>query len=146
MILESRLMSTSYRFGSFRLDLETQLLLHNGEPTELGRRGTALLLVLLRQARRVVTKEALVEAAWAGMTMEMSNLTVQIAAIRRVLRAEPGGEGWIETRTGRGYRFVGPEVITNEMASPVGRTGGSDSGKAPKKLAWPSVWTEPPSA
>jgi len=47
------------------------------------------------------------EAAWPGLAVEESNLTVQIAALRRVLREEPGGERWIETLPRRGYRFVG---------------------------------------
>jgi TolB-like protein len=40
--------------------------------------------------------------------VEESNLTVQIAALRRVFESEPGGERWIETLPRRGYRFVGP--------------------------------------
>jgi hypothetical protein len=36
-----------------------------------------------------------------------------IAALRRVLREEPGGERWIQTLPRRGYRFVGP-VIKND--------------------------------
>src|SRR5262245_61672335 len=45
------------------------------------------------------------EAAWAGLTVEESNLAVQIAALRRVLGEEPGGENWIETLPRRGYRL-----------------------------------------
>jgi hypothetical protein len=44
------------------------------------------------------------EAAWAGLTVEESNLAVQIAALRRVFGEEPGGENWIETLPRRGYR------------------------------------------
>jgi DNA-binding winged helix-turn-helix (wHTH) protein len=39
---------------------------------------------------------------------------VQIAALRRVLGEEPGGDRWIETMPRRGYRFVGP-VLTTEQ-------------------------------
>src|SRR5262249_24087188 len=46
--------------------------------------------------------------AWAGLTVEESNLAVQISALRRVLGQAPGGDGWIETSPRRGYRFVGP--------------------------------------
>jgi hypothetical protein len=55
-----------------------------------------------------VSKDALIEAAWPGLVVEESNLPVQIAALRKVLGQEPGGEGWIETLPRRGYRFVGP--------------------------------------
>src|SRR5262249_49347432 len=37
-----------------------------------------------------------------------------IAALRRVLREEPGGERWIETLPRRGYRFVGPMIANAE--------------------------------
>src|SRR5262245_16650409 len=53
-------------------------------------------------------QDALMEAAWAGLTVEEGNLAVQVAARRRVLGEEPGGENWIETLPRRGYRFVGP--------------------------------------
>jgi hypothetical protein len=41
---------------------------------------------------------------------------VQIAALRRVLGEEPGGENWIETLPRRGYRFVGPASIRDQGA------------------------------
>src|SRR5262249_5643660 len=55
-----------------------------------------------------VSKDALIDAAWSGLAVEESNLTVQIAALRRVLGVEPGGDKWIETLPRRGYRFVAP--------------------------------------
>jgi hypothetical protein len=42
------------------------------------------------------------------LAVEESNLPVQIAALRKVLSAEPGGDHWIETLPRRGYRFIGP--------------------------------------
>jgi predicted ATPase len=71
-----------------------------------------LLRVLVDRAGAPVSKETLMEAAWPGRAVEESNLTVQIAALRRALREEPGGERWIETLPRRGYRFLGP-VIAN---------------------------------
>ena len=59
-----------------------------------------------------VSKDALINAAWSGLAVEESNLTVQIAALRRVLAAEAGGDSWIETLPRRGYRYVGPAVAT----------------------------------
>jgi DNA-binding winged helix-turn-helix (wHTH) protein len=61
-----------------------------------------------------VSKDALMEAAWAGLTVEESNLSVQIAALRRVFGEEPGGENWIETFPRRGYRCVGPVSIPEQ--------------------------------
>src|SRR5262249_30237680 len=45
-----------------------------------------------------------------------NNLSVQIAALRKVLGEEPGGHKWIETLPRRGYRFTGPSVTPDEPA------------------------------
>jgi TolB-like protein len=63
-----------------------------------------------------------IEAAWPRLAVEDSNLTVQIAALRRVL-AQGDGAGWIETLPRRGYRYVGQPVTridarANEAAPP----------------------------
>ena len=79
----------------------------------LGQRAVALLRVLLAQPGTPVSKDALIDAAWSGLVVEESNLTVQIAALRRVLAAEAGGDRWIETLPRRGYRYVGPAVATS---------------------------------
>jgi TolB-like protein len=108
-------MMTIRRFGPFRLDAETQILFCGDEPTMLGQRAVALLRVLLERAGEPVSKDALIEAAWPGLAIENSNLTVQIAAMRRVLEEAAGSAAWIETLPRRGYRYVGPKVSTGEQ-------------------------------
>ncbi len=103
-------MATTSQFGPFRLEPDVGILFHGAEPTMLGKRAVALLRVLLAQPGMPVSKDALIDAAWSGLAVEESNLTVQIAALRRVLAMEAGGERWIETLPRRGYRYVGPEV------------------------------------
>ena len=85
-------MAASYILGPFRLDAETDTLFRSGEPVSLGRRAVALLRVLVEQRGIPVSKDALMDAAWAGLTVGESNLAVQIAALRRVLGEEPGGD------------------------------------------------------
>jgi adenylate cyclase len=106
-------MGTSYALGPFRLDTQSDLLWRGSEPVALGRRAIALLRTLAERPGSVVSKDALIDAAWPGQAVEESNLTVQIAALRRALGGEPGGDRWIETMPRRGYRFVGP-VLTKE--------------------------------
>jgi TolB-like protein/Flp pilus assembly protein TadD len=109
-------MAATYILGPFRLDAETDTLFRGGEPVSLGHRAVALLRVLVEQRGIPVSKDALMEAAWAGLTVEESNLAVQIAALRRVFGEEPGGENWIETLPRRGYRFVGPASTRDQGA------------------------------
>jgi TolB-like protein len=105
--------SDHYQFGPFRLDLEGRILYHGSEPTMLGQRAVALLRLLLQNAGIPVSKDALIEAGWGGLAVADNNLTVQIAALRRVLADAPDAESWIETLPRRGYRYVGPDVATN---------------------------------
>jgi TolB-like protein/tetratricopeptide (TPR) repeat protein len=103
-------MSPIYRFGPFRLDPDAGIVFCGNEPAALGQRAVALLRVLLERAGNPVSKEDLINAAWPGLTVEDNNLTVQIAALRRVLESVPQGATWIETMPRRGYRYVGPTV------------------------------------
>lgn len=103
-------MTASYQFGPFRLDTDGEILLRDGRPIVLGQRAVALLRLLLECEGRPVSKEALFDAAWPRLAVEDSNLTVQIAALRRAF-GEAGGAEWIETLPRRGYRYVGPAVV-----------------------------------
>ena len=96
--------------GPFRLDTEDGLLLRGREPVALGRRAIAVLRALVERPGALLSKDALIEAGWPAQSVEESNLSVQIAALRRVLSTTPGGDRWIETMPRRGYRFIGPVV------------------------------------
>src|SRR5260370_37053096 len=110
-------MAATNILGRLRLDAETDTLFRGGEPVTLGHRAVALLRVLVEQRGIPVPKDALMEAAWAGLTVEESNLAVQIAALRRVFGEETGGENWIETLPRRGYRFIGPTSMQDPGAA-----------------------------
>lgn len=110
-----------YLLGPFRLDTDGNLLSRGSEPLPLGRRGVALLRALVERPGALISKEALIDAAWPGQAVEESNLTVQIAALRKVLGGSEGGERWVETMPRRGYRFVGPVMAeaAGNAAAPV---------------------------
>ncbi|HTV31016.1 MAG TPA: winged helix-turn-helix domain-containing tetratricopeptide repeat protein [Xanthobacteraceae bacterium] len=92
------------------------MLFSGGRPIVLGQRAVALLRPLLERAGEPVSKDALFEAAWPGLAIEDSNLTVQIAALRRAFDEAGGNANWIETMPRRGYRYVGPPVATGGAA------------------------------
>jgi TolB-like protein len=107
-------MATIHAFGPFRLDTDAEILFRGSDPLPVGKRAVALLRVLVERAGAPVSKDTLIDAAWPGLAVEDSNLTVQIAALRRALGEAPGGESWIVTLPRRGYRFVGPVVTKSE--------------------------------
>lgn len=110
------ILATTLEFGPYRLDAEAEMLFRESEPVALGRRAVMLLRQLVARAGTPVSKDALMQAAWPGLAIEESNLTVQIAALRRVLADVEGGASWIETLPRRGYRYVGPPVTTGSGA------------------------------
>jgi TolB-like protein len=111
--------------------VQGETLFRGTEPVALSQRAVALLRILIDRAGALVSKDALMEAAWPGLAVEDSNLTVQIAALRRVLGEVPGGEGWIATLPRRGYRFVGPAVTKSEALAPATPTVDAAARSAP---------------
>ena len=110
-------METFYECGPFRLDSDAKILFRGAEPTVLGQRAVDLLRLLVERAGIPVSKDALIEAAWPGLAIEDSNLTVQISALRRVFEQISDGADWIETLPRRGYRYVGPTVTTSKPST-----------------------------
>lgn len=98
-------------FGPFELDPAGGTLRQDGREIALGVRGIALFKVLLEAAGGVVRRETLLERAWPGAIVEESNLTVQIAALRKAIGAQPDGQEWIATVSRVGYRLVRPSQV-----------------------------------
>lgn len=126
-------MPVDYQFGPFGLDAKLGILLREGEPVAIGQRAVALLRLLVERTGEPVSKDDLMAAAWPGIVVEDSNLTVQVTALRKALD-EAGGAAWIETLARRGYRYVGPPV-----ARPSQGDSGSDTEPALALPTRPSV-------
>ena len=95
-----------FAFGPFVLDPEAGVLLRKGEPVPLGYRAMLLLTAFLDRPGEVLTKSDLIDAAWQGAAVEEGNLSVQIAALRKLLGQSPDGRDWITTVPRVGYRFA----------------------------------------
>ena len=95
-----------YEFGRFRLDPADRVLLREGQVLALTPKGFDLLLVLVRNAGRVVLKNDLMREVWPDTFVEENNLTVNISALRKVLEEGSSGQSYIQTLPRRGYRFA----------------------------------------
>lgn len=84
------------------------MVLRDGQPLAVGRRGVMLFAALLGRPGEVITKSELLDAAWGTSAVEESNLTVQVAALRKALGPSPTGGDWIATVPRVGYRLVAP--------------------------------------
>ncbi len=97
-----------YEFGPFRLDAPERLLLRDGEPLLLAPKAFDTLLVMVANRGRILRKDDLLKAVWPETTVEESNLSQYVSALRKVLGDDPNGHRYIETVPKLGYRFVAP--------------------------------------
>ena len=96
-----------YEFGEFRLDVMRRQLTRAGEVVPLYSKAFDLLLVLVQNRGRDLTKDELLETVWPGQLLEEANLTVNMSAVRKALGEKATQPRFIVTIPGRGYRFVG---------------------------------------
>src|SRR5258706_2939666 len=95
----------SYEFGPFRLEAATRALYRGTEFVPLTPKAAQILLLLLEEAGRVVTKDALLARVWPGVVVEEGAIANNISALRKALNGAFGEEGAIATVSRRGYRF-----------------------------------------
>jgi eukaryotic-like serine/threonine-protein kinase len=130
----SRQIKHFYEFGPFRLAPEDHLLLRDGKVVvDLTPKQFDLLLALVSQSGRVLSKDDLMKTVWPETHVGEANVTVTLAALRKALSKEPGGEQLIiETISKRGYRFVLPvtERSIQESEPTTERSGQTAEGKA----------------
>ena len=98
---------TRFQFGDFEFDAAAARLTHRGQPLTLPARHLEVLAALLARAGDVVSKDALVEAAWRDVAVTDNSLEQAISSLRRAL-AQPGAGTPIETVPRQGYRFTAP--------------------------------------
>ena len=108
-------MARRFRFGPFELDPTRGVVTRDGSLLPLGGRAFSVLQALVSARGDVVTKAELMTAAWPGVVVEEANLSVQIAALRKLIGAEPGHEDWIATVSRVGYRFSGPVQVEERL-------------------------------
>ncbi|RWB25959.1 MAG: transcriptional regulator [Mesorhizobium sp.] len=112
------LQSLAFAFGDFLLIPEERLLLRGGEPVALTAKAFDLLVVLVRRAGHLVTKDELFDEVWPGTFVQETNLTVNISALRKAVDDGRDGSRIIQTVPGRGYRFVAPVVVRDAVGDP----------------------------
>src|SRR5580704_10442325 len=111
----------SIRFGEdFEFDLSAYRLSRSGRPLKLERIPAEVLALLLEHRGELVTREQLVESIWGkGAFLDTDNsINGAIRKVRQVLKDDPEQPRFIQTVTGKGYRFIAP-VTDSDPPRPV---------------------------
>src|SRR5215813_2692360 len=107
-----------YHFGPYQLDVQRGELRCASHPVVLEPKVFDVLVYLIEHRDRIVTKEELLEHCWAGTFVSEAALTRCLAKVRKVVEPEPAGSPVIQTRYGRGYRFVAPVTVQPHDPAP----------------------------
>jgi DNA-binding winged helix-turn-helix (wHTH) protein len=103
------------RFAGFELDIAGYELRGSGRPIRLERQPMDLLIMLVERRGQLVSREDIIERLWGKdvfVDVE-TGVHTAIRKIRRALRDSPEEPVFIETVSGKGYRFIAPvEVLS----------------------------------
>jgi len=103
-----------YEFGPFRMDPDRRQLLRQNQPVPLQSKAFDILLVLVENSEKIVSKDELMKAVWPDTFVEESNLAQHIFVLRKTLGDAVEEKRYIVTVPGRGYRFAGAVRVVNE--------------------------------
>jgi TolB-like protein/DNA-binding winged helix-turn-helix (wHTH) protein len=99
-------MSNLYRFGQFMLDPGRRTLSRADSLVSLTPKAFDVLLFLVQNPNRLVTKEELLQAVWGDTFVEEGNLTQYISHLRKALGYNSEDTRLIVTIARKGYQFT----------------------------------------
>jgi Tol biopolymer transport system component len=105
-----------YQFGEFELETTEWVLRRKGAIVSLTPKALQVLVLLVRNSGRVVSRKQMLESLWPDSFVEDSNLTVAISMLRKALGETENGNRFIETVAKNGYRFVASVKFSGNLA------------------------------
>ena len=96
-----------FRFGELEIDLGHQELRRSGQAVRIEPQVFDLLIYLLRNRARIVSKDELIDAVWQGRAISEAALSSCVSAARRAIGDSGQEQALIRTVHKRGFRFVG---------------------------------------
>ncbi len=100
-------------FGDFELDEARHELRRGGAMIATEPKVFVVLLYLLQNRERVISKGELLEQCWPGTFVSEWALTRCLTKLRRAVRSDRSAPAVIKTVHGRGYRFVAPVRLSS---------------------------------
>ncbi len=95
-----------FRFGRFVLSPARRVLRRDGQDVAIIPRYFDLLVLLVEQRDRAVTRQEIFDRVWADVVVSDGALTQAIRTLRRLLGDDPREPRYIRTVSRHGYQFV----------------------------------------
>jgi TolB-like protein len=107
-----------FRFADFEIDTARQELRRSGMLVHIEPQVFDLLVHLVSNRDRIVSKDELIETVWGGRIVSEAALSSRISAVRRALGDSGNDQTFIRTLHKRGFRFVGEVLDTDTDSEP----------------------------
>lgn len=107
-----------FAFKDCVLDLERRELTRGSEAISIGPQVFDLLVYLVQNRERVVSKDALLDAVWGGRIVSESTLTSHINAVRKAIGDSGEQQQLLRTVPRKGFRFVGDVTEAQALDAP----------------------------
>jgi TolB-like protein len=127
-----------YLFGDYTLDADRRELCRAGQPVHVEPQVFDLLLYVIRNRDRVVTRDDLMAGVWGGRIVAESTLGNRINAARHAIGDSGERQQFIRTIARRGIMFVGDVREEDGAGSTRGRSGRLTMAPAPASKTRPS--------
>ena len=112
----------------YTVDLIGQRLWRDGERLHVAPKSLAVLLYLIRERPRVVSKDELLDAVWPDTDVGDAVLKVTVRDIRRLLSDDARQPRYVETAHRRGYRFSAPVAYASSIGVVHDESAGAANG------------------
>jgi len=105
-----------FRFGEFELDISAYELRRGGQPVHLERHPMDLLILLVERRLQLVPRADIVKRLWdPGVFVDVEmGVNTAIRKLRQALRDSRESPAFVETVSGKGYRFIAPVKVPVE--------------------------------
>ena len=110
-----------FEFGDFKLDCDRFELTRAGRNLKLERKPMELLILLAARNGQLVTRTEIAERLWGTEVFVDTEhgINTAIRKIRHVLGDDSENPRYVQTVTGKGYRFSAPIVPPEQLPEPV---------------------------
>jgi len=116
--MDMNLENLEYQFGDYRMSNSQQILFRGSEKVPLSTKIYYLLLTLVENTGKVLSKDEIIGTVWPGQVVTDTALAQQILRLRQILADNNRTQPLIETHRGVGYRFTAPvEVLRNSSSN-----------------------------
>lgn len=112
-------LSGTYEFGNYRINLNTHELFAGDTAVAVEPQVFSLLIYLIQNRNRVVSKEELLDELWGHRYVSESALSTQIKSLRKAVGDDGQRQAVIKTSRGRGYQFVAALTSQTEAVASV---------------------------